>query len=86
MSPCRSFLPSLISPLTRSLTPTLPCTWLQIIQVNLTSDNAVLVTEGAALTFTYSVNWVPSSVPFQKRFQRYLDYSFFEHKVGCMGA
>ena len=54
----------------------------QIIQVNLTSDNAVLVDVGTELSFTYSVNWVETPVPFHRRFERYLDYSFFEHKVG----
>ncbi len=34
------------------------------------------------MTFTYSVQWVPTDTPFARRFERYLDYSFFEHKVG----
>ncbi|GAX72801.1 hypothetical protein CEUSTIGMA_g256.t1 [Chlamydomonas eustigma] len=53
----------------------------RIIQVNLTSDNAILVEEGATLTFTYTVNWFKTTVPFHRRFERYLDYSFFEHKI-----
>eukprot|EP00798_Chlamydomonas_sp_ICE-L_P018861 gene18861-25414_t len=52
----------------------------KIIQVNLTSDNPVAVVDGAQLEFTYSVNWVPSTIPFARRFERYLDYNFFEHK------
>jgi hypothetical protein len=36
---------------------------------------------GARLNFTYSVNWHPTNTPFARRFERYLDYSFFEHKV-----
>lgn len=63
------------------LNPMLRCT--QIIQVNLTSDGAVLAREGEELAFTYSVNWVPTATPFHRRFERYLDYSFFEHKVGA---
>ena len=58
----------------------------QIIQVNLTSDNPVAVVDGANLEFTYSVNWVHTSVPFARRFERYLDYSFFEHKVWTCSA
>jgi hypothetical protein len=27
------------------------------------------------------VTWSPTDVPFDQRFERYLDYSFFEHKV-----
>mmetsp|Transcript_26103 Transcript_26103/g.57030 ORF Transcript_26103/g.57030 Transcript_26103/m.57030 type:complete len:589 (-) Transcript_26103:1092-2858(-) len=53
----------------------------KIIQVNLTSDDPVLLEDGAKLTFTYSVTWYPTSVPFARRFERYLDYSFFEHKI-----
>eukprot|EP00798_Chlamydomonas_sp_ICE-L_P018867 gene18867-25423_t len=53
----------------------------KIIQVNLTSDNPVAVVDGAQLQFTYSVNWVPSTIPFARRFDRYLDYNFFEHKI-----
>lgn len=45
----------------------------------------MLVKNGASLTFTYSVNWYPTNVPFNRRFERYLDYSFFEHKVERYG-
>ena len=66
--------PPLLSP---SLPPSLP----QIIKVNLTSQDARPLTPGAKLDFTYSVRWVPTRIPFAKRFERYLDYSFFEHQV-----
>ncbi len=63
-------------------TPARARVWItQIIHVNLTAEAPVLVEEGAKLTFTYSVNWVPTKTPFHRRFERYLDYSFFEHKV-----
>lgn len=52
-----------------------------IIHVNLTSDNPVRVEPGARFDFTYSVNWVESEIDFDDRFQRYLDYSFFEHQI-----
>lgn len=54
----------------------------QIIQVNLTTDGPVLVAPNATLTFKYSVAWQPTRTPFTRRFERYLDYTFFEHKVG----
>ncbi|GFH10849.1 transmembrane 9 superfamily member, partial [Haematococcus lacustris] len=41
----------------------------------------VKVEPGALLTFTYSVTWVPTTTPFARRFERYLDFSFFEHKI-----
>lgn len=55
--------------------------FLQIIQVNLTSENPRPVTPGTSLEFTYSVNWQPTDIPFVRRFDRYLDYNFFEHQV-----
>lgn len=33
------------------------------------------------MTFTYAVTWTPTDMEFDKRFEKYLDYSFFEHKV-----
>lgn len=53
----------------------------QIIQVNLTSDMPVLIREGATLELTYSVKWAPTLVSFDKRFEKYLDSTFFEHKI-----
>ena len=53
----------------------------QIIQVNLTSENPQPVVAGATLAFTYSVKWAPTGTPFAQRFERYLDYNFFEHQI-----
>ena len=57
----------------------------QIIHVNLTQhDNAtepVKLEAGAKVAFTYAVTWTPTATPFDRRFEKYLDYSFFEHKV-----
>lgn len=54
---------------------------LQIIQVNLTSENPQPIAPGVNIEFTYSVNWAPSTIPFARRFERYLDYNFFEHQA-----
>ena len=54
---------------------------LQVIQVNLTSENPQALVPGAQLEFVYSVKWEPSEIKFGKRFERYLDYNFFEHQV-----
>ena len=54
---------------------------LQIIQVNLTSEQPKALAAGETLEFTYAVNWVPTATPFNRRFERYLDYNFFEHQV-----
>ncbi|GLI65979.1 hypothetical protein VaNZ11_009666 [Volvox africanus] len=53
----------------------------KIIQVNLTTADPVLVAVGAKLNFRYTVNWTPTKTPFTRRFERYLDYTFFEHKI-----
>jgi len=53
----------------------------RIIQVNLTSENPVTLSTGTQLDFTYSVDWVTSTTPFHRRFDRYLDYDFFEHQI-----
>lgn len=53
----------------------------RIIQVNLTSESPAALTDGAELTFTYSVEWKPTAIGFGKRFERYLDYDFFEHQI-----
>ena len=55
---------------------------LQIIHVNLTSENPQPLRGGSTLEFTYSVTWQSTDIPFSKRFDRYLDYNFFEHQVG----
>ena len=52
-----------------------------IIHVNLTSENPQPITAGATVEFSYSVNWAPSPIPFARRFERYLDYNFFEHQI-----
>eukprot|EP00955_Chlamydomonas_euryale_P040375 351669-Chlamydomonas_euryale.AAC.9 len=75
--PSKAALPKPLLPVKRIA----KCADTQIIHVNLTSEDAVPVAEGAELSFTYSVNWVPTSTPFHRRFERYLDYNFFEHKV-----
>ena len=53
----------------------------QIIQVNLTSENPQPLVMGSQLEFTYSVRWAPTTISFARRFERYLDYNFFEHQV-----
>ncbi|CAL5229553.1 g12903 [Coccomyxa viridis] len=53
----------------------------RIIQVNLTSENPQPIAPGVTIEFTYSVNWAPTSITFARRFERYLDYNFFEHQI-----
>ena len=53
----------------------------QIIEANLTSENPVSVLPGAQLSFTYSVQWKKTNKAFASRFDRYLEYDFFEHQI-----
>jgi len=53
----------------------------QIVEVNLTSENPIPIEVGTTLHFTYSVHWKPTSKPFDQRFNRYLEYDFFEHQI-----
>jgi len=53
----------------------------RVIQVNLTNENLVLVEPEEEIKFTYSVNWYPTDVEFEDRFDNYLDDNFFEHQI-----
>lgn len=53
----------------------------RIIQVNMTSEAPSPLAAGRELTFTYSVEWHATTISFGKRFERYLDYDFFEHQI-----
>eukprot|EP01023_Acetabularia_acetabulum_P006695 TRINITY_DN12815_c0_g1_i3.p1 TRINITY_DN12815_c0_g1~~TRINITY_DN12815_c0_g1_i3.p1 ORF type:complete len:295 (+),score=28.56 TRINITY_DN12815_c0_g1_i3:116-1000(+) len=53
----------------------------RIIQVNLTSSNPTALAEAKEIEYTYSVKWSSVDIPFRKRFERYLDINFFQHKI-----
>ncbi|KAJ3364370.1 hypothetical protein GGF32_001894 [Allomyces javanicus] len=59
----------------------------RIIHINLTNANPVLLdtnlgaTGQQAIDFTYSLHFEPTTIPFRNRFDKYLDSSFFEHRV-----
>ncbi|XP_014788958.1 transmembrane 9 superfamily member 3 [Octopus bimaculoides] len=53
----------------------------QIVDVNLTSESKVKLEPKIKLTFTYQVKWIPSSIKFADRFDKYLDPSFFQHRI-----
>ena len=57
------------------------CSPFQIVDVNLTSENKVTLRLGMILEFSYEVNWKPSTISFNRRFDKYLDPSFFQHRV-----
>ncbi|XP_022079469.1 transmembrane 9 superfamily member 3-like [Acanthaster planci] len=53
----------------------------QIVDVNLTSETKVKLEKGVKVPFSYEVNWKKSSVNFKKRFDKYLDPNFFNHRI-----
>jgi len=53
----------------------------RIVDVNLTSEGKVLLRPGDKLSFTYEINWKPSTIQFVDRFDKYLDPGFFQHKI-----
>lgn len=52
-----------------------------IVDVKLTTDNKQLLKPGEKLEFTYEVHFYESKVPFRDRFNKYLDPTFFQHRV-----
>eukprot|EP01061_Rhynchopus_euleeides_P015354 TRINITY_DN2621_c1_g1_i2.p1 TRINITY_DN2621_c1_g1~~TRINITY_DN2621_c1_g1_i2.p1 ORF type:complete len:568 (+),score=233.92 TRINITY_DN2621_c1_g1_i2:63-1766(+) len=54
----------------------------QVVVANLTAEEKQEIPEeGGEMRFTYNIDWQPSTVQFEGRFRRYLDESFFEHRI-----
>lgn len=53
----------------------------QIVDVNVTSDVRVPLASGATISFSYEVIWKQCDVQFTKRFEKYLDPTFFQHRI-----
>eukprot|EP00662_Eupelagonemidae_sp_cell21_P035463 gene35463-52876_t len=54
----------------------------RVVVANLTvEDPREVPADGGEFEFSYSVEWTESRVAFAERFRRYLDESFFEHKI-----
>ncbi|KAK0412257.1 hypothetical protein QR680_006116 [Steinernema hermaphroditum] len=53
----------------------------QIVDVNMSTTELVTLSKGADITFSYEVNYKPSSINFQDRFDKYLDPQFFQHRI-----
>lgn len=50
----------------------------------MTSDVRINLASGVLIPFTYEVIWKPSDVEFDRRFEKYLDPTFFQHRVGSL--
>nr|XP_022316407.1 uncharacterized protein LOC111120053 [Crassostrea virginica] len=53
----------------------------QIVDVNLTSEAKKKLTAGAKISFSYEVHFTASKIKFDKRFDKYLDPNFFQHRI-----
>lgn len=53
----------------------------RIVDVKLTTENKQALETGAKLKFTYEVSFYSSKVDFKNRFNKYLDPTFFQHRV-----
>lgn len=53
----------------------------RVVMVNLTAEELKPLVSGAEIDFTYSVKWVPTMSTYERRFERYLDHSFFQHQI-----
>ncbi|KAM9549908.1 LOW QUALITY PROTEIN: transmembrane 9 superfamily member 3-like [Guaruba guarouba] len=53
----------------------------RIVDVNLTSEGKVKLVPNTKIQMSYSVKWKKSDVKFEDRFDKYLDPSFFQHRI-----
>jgi len=53
----------------------------RIVDVNLISEHKQKLELNANITFSYEVIWKRSDIKFEDRFNKYLDASFFKHKI-----
>lgn len=58
----------------------------RIVDINIQTEKKELLTPGAKIKFTYEVNWKPSNVKFEDRFDKYLDPTFFQHRVSVLNV
>ncbi|KAL5102815.1 Transmembrane 9 superfamily member 3 [Taenia crassiceps] len=57
------------------------CNQNQIVGVSLGTSDPVEVTAGVEVIYTYEVVWVESKLPFENRYDYYLDASFYQHRI-----
>lgn len=56
----------------------------RIVDVKLTTEKREPLVTGNKIKFTYEVSFSPSTVDFSDRFNKYLDPTFFQHRVSAM--
>lgn len=53
----------------------------RIVEATLVSERPQQIEAGRSFTLSYSVRWEETDLPFERRMDRYLESSFFEHRV-----
>ncbi|CEF59928.1 Nonaspanin (TM9SF) family-containing protein [Strongyloides ratti] len=53
----------------------------RIVDVNVTQSGKVLLKPHMNIQFSYEVYWLNSDITFDKRFEKYLDPGFFQHRI-----
>lgn len=54
----------------------------QVVDVNLTTAGSGLeIRPNIEIEFTYEIQWTPSNIKYDDRFDKYLDPSFFQHRI-----
>jgi transmembrane 9 superfamily protein 3 len=53
----------------------------RIIDVNVSCGSPVVVRTGANLSFMFSVSWTETWIPFESRFEKFKDSTFFRHRA-----
>ncbi|CAL8071366.1 unnamed protein product [Calicophoron daubneyi] len=53
----------------------------QIVKVTLSNSELVPLKLGGTVGFTYSVKWYASDIAFENRYDQYLDFMFFRHRI-----
>lgn len=53
----------------------------QIVGVSLGTSDPIEVAAGAEVIYTYEVTWIESKLPFENRYDYYLDASFYQHRI-----
>eukprot|EP00124_Ichthyophonus_hoferi_P000947 Ihof_evm8s41 gene=Ihof_evmTU8s41 len=53
----------------------------QIIEVSLIHERPEVLVAGKKLSFSYEVKWAPTTITFENRFEKFLDPTFFKHKI-----
>lgn len=53
----------------------------QIVDINITAEGKTTLKSNREVSFTYEIIWKKSEISFENRFDKYLDPTFFQHRI-----